>query len=97
MKVTESDLDALTPEEVAEALGCEPKHVIELAAQHKIPAVKLGRSWRFPREAMRRYLVELALDHVGSKPAPPPQPTPGAPAKRGRPRAVPVPDLTKTR
>jgi excisionase family DNA binding protein len=90
-------LDALTPEAVAEMLGCEPKHVIEMASKHKIPAVKLGRSWRFPAEALRRYLVELALDHVGNRPAPPPPATPGAPAKRGRPRAVPVPDLTKAR
>lgn len=65
-----SNLDLLTPEQAAEDLGCEPEHVNELAAAKKIPAVKFGRSWRFPVEALKAHLVQCAMEHVAEdKPA----------------------------
>lgn len=58
------DLALLTPEQVAERLGCETDTVNAKAAAHELPAIKYGRSWRFPVEAMNRYLAEKALEHV---------------------------------
>lgn len=86
-------LDVLTPEQAAEALGCEPQHVNELAAQRKLPAVKYGRSWRFPVAAMNQFLAQRALDHIANSAATAtPQPTP-MPKPIGRRRSL--PDLSK--
>ncbi|MGE0769860.1 MAG: helix-turn-helix domain-containing protein [Hyphomicrobiaceae bacterium] len=57
-------LDALTAEQVAEALGCTPEHVNELASAHKIPAVKFGRSWRYPAAAVNAFLAQQAMSHI---------------------------------
>lgn len=83
------DLALLTPEQVAERLGCETETVNAKAAARELPAVKFGRSWRFPVEAMNRYLAEQALEHVRQ------------PRVRTRPEPVQMPssgrpDLTKT-
>ena len=84
-------LDVLTPEQAAEALGCEPQHVNDLAVQRKLPAVKYGRSWRFPVAAMNQFLAQRALDHIaGAAEAPSPTPMP-KPVSRGRK----LPDLSK--
>lgn len=86
-----NSLEVLTPEQAAEALGCEPQHVNELAAQFKLPAVKYGRSWRFPVAAMNQFLAQRALDHIAQAsvaPSPTPMPLP-----TGRRRQL--PDLTK--
>lgn len=84
-------LDVLTPEQAAEALGCEPQHVNELAVQRKLPAVKYGRSWRFPVAAMNQFLAQRALDHIaGAAPTPPATPMPKPAARRRN-----LPDLSK--
>jgi excisionase family DNA binding protein len=77
----------LTAEQVAERLGCEVQTVNEKAAAHQLPAVKYGRSWRFPVEALNQHLAEQALEHVSQR--------------RRHPKSVPVaspasgrPDLT---
>ncbi len=59
-----STLDVLTSQEAADALGCEPQHLDALAAKHAVPAVKYGRSWRFPVAAFNQYLVQQALEHI---------------------------------
>ncbi|MBY0237900.1 MAG: helix-turn-helix domain-containing protein [Burkholderiaceae bacterium] len=87
-----STLDVLTPEQAAEALGCEPQHVNELAAQRKLPAVKYGRSWRFPVAAMNQFLAQRALEHIAAAAAAAPSPTP-MPKPTTRRRAL--PDLSK--
>ncbi|MCG2583913.1 helix-turn-helix domain-containing protein [Massilia sp. TS11] len=81
-------IDALTAEDVALELGCEPQHVKALAASHDLPAVKYGRSWRFPVGALNIFLNEQALAHVRAKPAPS-LPTAVGDPKTGR------PDLTR--
>ncbi|MCW7541468.1 helix-turn-helix domain-containing protein [Aquabacterium sp. A7-Y] len=82
-------IDALTAEQVAPALGCEIDTLNELAARRRVPAVKFGRSWRFPAAAMNQYLVELALRHVerpdGS----------GTPTRKATPTVILVPKPAK--
>jgi len=39
--------DLLTSEEAASWLGWTPEYVRRLARQRRIPAIKLGREWRF--------------------------------------------------
>lgn len=54
--------DILNKEEVAALLDCEPATVEEKARKGELPGVKIGRSWRFPREALMRRLNEMALN-----------------------------------
>ena len=42
--------DMLTPEEVAEILVVTPKMVRGLISSKKIPAIKIGRMYRIPKE-----------------------------------------------
>lgn len=57
-------LEVLTPEQVGEILGCDPARVTALAAGGHLPAVKYGRSWRFPAEALARFLDEHAMSNL---------------------------------
>lgn len=84
-------LETLTPDQVAEALGCESQHVNELAAAGKLPGVKYGRSWRFPVSALKQYLAERALENVAPK-----KYESVKPVQKGRGRAKPLMDLTQT-
>lgn len=57
-------LDEILDEaQVAALLGCEATTIQEKARQGLLPAVKYGRSWRFPREALLKVLNEQALDN----------------------------------
>lgn len=82
-------IDALTPEQLAEALGCTVERINELAAAKELPAVRYGRSWRFPAAAVNEYLARQALDHVRQSPATPAQSIGRQPRRRA------LPDLTK--
>lgn len=53
--------EILTPEEVADILGCSVQTVNERAANDDLPGVKYGISWRFPRDALLKRLNEQAL------------------------------------
>jgi excisionase family DNA binding protein len=53
--------DILNKDQVAKLLDCEPSTVEEKARNHELPAVKIGRSWLFPREALMQRLNEMAL------------------------------------
>ena len=53
--------DVLNENEVAEILDCEPATVKEKARNGELPAVKFGRSWRFPRSALMEALHQKAL------------------------------------
>lgn len=58
-------LDVLTPEQVADALGCAPDRISALAAGGHLPGVKYGRSWRFPAAALTLFLDEQAMSNLG--------------------------------
>jgi excisionase family DNA binding protein len=63
--------DVLDEVEVAEILDCEPKTVQEKARLGELPAIKFGRSWRFPRAALMQSLNDLALSNKAkARPAP---------------------------
>mgnify|MGYP002630909519 CR=1 FL=1 len=86
----------LTTEEVLEYLQINLRTVYRLIKAGKIPAVRVGRQWRF-----RKRDIDAWLDGQGTKPA---GPEPAVPAARsGRPRVLVVDDeesirdlLTKT-
>lgn len=84
-------IDVLTPEQVAEVLGCTPEHVNALAASRNLPGVKFGRSWRFPSAALARFLDEQAMANL-TLPVHPAQAV--APIKATR-RGKPLPDLMR--
>jgi excisionase family DNA binding protein len=47
----------LTAKEVASELGLTPFRVYELARLGLLPSIRLGRSVRFPREALENWLA----------------------------------------
>ena len=63
--------DVLDETEVAALVDCEPKTIQEKARLGELPAIKFGRSWRFPRAALLDALNDLAK---ANKPKPTPAP-----------------------
>ena len=51
-------------EEVARYLGVVPDTVYRKARRGEIPAVKMGKMWRFPKETLDKWLNESALQTV---------------------------------
>jgi excisionase family DNA binding protein len=62
--------DVLDESEVAKILDCEPLTVQVKARSGELPAIKFGRSWRFPRAALLQYLNDLALTNKPKHPVP---------------------------
>ena len=52
--------------------------VYRMAEDGRLPAIKVGRQWRFPAAAIDRWLADQGLSHL-TPAAPPPQPAPAAP------------------
>lgn len=50
--------ELLTAQEVAAWLKVTPDWVKEMARDGEMPAMKLGRYWRFDRDAVAAWLVE---------------------------------------
>jgi excisionase family DNA binding protein len=48
----------MTLENVAEYLRVHPSTIYRLLKKQQLPAFKLGRSWRFSRESIRRWLAD---------------------------------------
>lgn len=48
----------LDAEQVADWLAVTPAWVHEMARNGEMPAIKLGRYWRFSRQAIETWLVE---------------------------------------
>jgi len=48
----------------AELLDCEPSTVQEKARNGELPAVKYGRSWRFPKSALLEALHAKAMANL---------------------------------
>jgi excisionase family DNA binding protein len=56
--------DALmTVEEVAKYLKVEESTVYTWARQRKVPAIKIGRFWRFRKEDIDKWLEENKVDY----------------------------------
>ena len=55
------DHDILTLEEVAEYLRLKPQTIYKWAQEKRIPAVKLGKEWRFRKSVLDRWLDEQML------------------------------------
>ena len=82
--------DILTEKEVADLLDCEPTTVQEKARLGELPAIKFGRSWRFPRVALLESLNARAL---ANKPKAAPMKAVQIGAVRRRPPALPGADV----
>ena len=54
----------LTPAQVSELFNLKVRQVTELARQGRIPAVKVGRLWRFPMDSLKRWIEENQNNHV---------------------------------
>jgi excisionase family DNA binding protein len=55
------DHEILTLEEVAHYLRLRPQTIYKWAAERRIPAVKLGKEWRFRMSILDRWLDEQLL------------------------------------
>ena len=53
---TPGDHEILTLEEVATYLRLKPQTIYKWAQEKRIPAVKLGKEWRFRRSILDRWL-----------------------------------------
>ena len=54
----------LTVDQVARYLGVVPDTIYRRARRGEIPAVKMGKIWRFPKDALEKWLNDTALDAV---------------------------------
>lgn len=54
----------LTPEQVSELFNLKVRQVTELARQGRIPAIKLGRLWRFSVDSLKRWIEENQNNHI---------------------------------
>ena len=86
--------DVLNEEEVAALLDCEPRTIQEKARAGELPAIKFGRSWRFPRAALLEALDAMARSNrAPAKLRPPPAAvtvTPSQKARRTLPKLIEV-------
>ena len=57
----------MTVREVARYLSLVPDTIYRKARAGEIPAVKMGKCWRFPREALDQWLNDRALHNNGNK------------------------------
>ena len=58
--------DVLTGDEVAKLLRVSRDTVYRLATRGQLPARKVGRIWRFSKDAIRKYVEgESAVGHAG--------------------------------
>ena len=55
------DHEILTLEEVAQYLRLKPQTIYKWAQERRIPAVKLGKEWRFRRSILDRWLDEQMM------------------------------------
>jgi len=56
----------LTAKQVAEYLQVKPLTIYQWAREEKIPAIKIGRIWRFKKNAIDAFLEEQ-LHNKGNK------------------------------
>ena len=61
--------DILTIKEVADYLKVTERTLYRLAQEGKIPAFKVGGSWRFRRDDLDHWIREQTRNHVDEKSA----------------------------
>ena len=57
--------DIMTLEEVAEYLRMKPQTIYTWAQERKMPAVKLGKEWRFKKSVIDRWFDQHFDDKFG--------------------------------
>ncbi len=55
----------MTVEEVAKYLNLVPNTIYRKARAGEIPAVKVGKCWRFPKQALDKWLNDKAMEFNG--------------------------------
>ena len=55
--MTEKPEQLLTPDDLAELLGVPRPFIIKQSHAGKIPAIKIGKAWRFRRSSIDRWLA----------------------------------------
>ena len=60
----------LSIRELARYLGFSEITIYRKAANGELPGMKIGRSWRFPREAVDEWVREKVRERNGKKAAP---------------------------
>src|SRR5436190_2560195 len=86
----------LTTEEVLEYLQVNLRTVYRLIKAGKIPAVRVGRQWRFRKRDIDAWL-DSQRPRGGSRPTPAPPARPAAAAGTARPRVLVVDDEASIR
>ena len=56
----------MTVHEVAKYLHMVPDTIYRKARAGKIPAVKMGKCWRFPKDTLDKWLNDQALEFNGN-------------------------------
>ena len=87
----------LTTEEVLEYLQVNLRTVYRLIKAGKIPAVRVGRQWRFRKRDIDAWLDSQRMRAGTRTPAPQPAPAVRAPAGTARPRVLVVDDEASIR
>ena len=82
-----SSPELLTAEQVADLLDCHVETVEDATRRGRLPGLKIGKSWRYPNEALMQVLNAQALAAMERK-TPPPRTVLVQPAPKKR-RAVP--------
>lgn len=62
-----SRIGLVTSQEVAEYLRVQPSTVRRLASKGRIPAVKIGKQWRFSLEKIQEWAIEGSENNVTDK------------------------------
>lgn len=65
--MTEKTEKLLTPEEVSEIVSLHPETIRVMARDGRLPAVKIGRFWRFRPAAVREWIDAGAADPTAKK------------------------------
>ena len=64
LKFDKKTLNLLTPEQISELFNLKVRQVLELARQGRIPAIKVGRLWRFPVDSLKRWIEESQTNNA---------------------------------
>ncbi|MCX7045430.1 MAG: helix-turn-helix domain-containing protein [Candidatus Sumerlaeota bacterium] len=57
-----SQVDLITVQELADILRVNPRTVLRFVDQKEIPAIRVGRQWRFRREWVTQWLDHCTIN-----------------------------------